>query len=80
MNENKIKVLIEKLRNESLYVNKCNLEIMDLCMYAADVIENLYNNSIKECIKCKNVNNCESGGNINTCYVCNNDKYEFDFD
>ena len=36
-----IEKLIEKLRTESLYKDKATLEIMDLCMEAADAIEKL---------------------------------------
>ena len=36
-----IEKLIEKLRTESLYKDKATLEIMDLCMEAADAIEQL---------------------------------------
>lgn len=36
-----IEKLIEKLRTESLYKDKATLEIMDLCMEAAEAIENL---------------------------------------
>lgn len=33
--------LIKALRTESLYSDKCTLEIMDLCMEAASCVENL---------------------------------------
>ena len=33
--------LIERLRTESLYKDKATLEIMDLCMNAAQALENL---------------------------------------
>lgn len=33
--------LIERLREESLYRDKCTLEIMDLCMEAAEEMERL---------------------------------------
>ena len=36
-----IEKLIEQLRTESLYKDKATLEIMDLCMEAADAIEKL---------------------------------------
>lgn len=35
------KDLIERLRTESLYKDKATLEIMDLCMEAADALEAL---------------------------------------
>lgn len=35
------KDLINKLRNESLYTDKCTLEIMDLCIDASFAIEGL---------------------------------------
>lgn len=36
-----IEKLIEQLRTESLYADKASLEIMDLCMSAADALEEL---------------------------------------
>lgn len=36
-----IEKLIEQLRTESLYADKASLEIMDLCMDAAQTLENL---------------------------------------
>ena len=36
-----MKNLIERLREESLYNDKCTLEIMDLCMEAAEEMERL---------------------------------------
>lgn len=36
-----IEKLIEQLRTESLYKDKATLEIMDLCMEAADAVEKL---------------------------------------
>lgn len=36
-----MKNLIERLREESLYRDKCTLEIMDLCMEAAEEMERL---------------------------------------
>ena len=36
-----VKKLIERLRTESLYKDKATLEIMDLCMEAADAISKL---------------------------------------
>lgn len=36
-----IEKLIEKLRTESLYKDKATLEIMDLCMEAADKLERI---------------------------------------
>lgn len=36
-----VEKLIDKLRIESLYKDKCALEIMDLCMESADTIEHL---------------------------------------
>ena len=38
---NDIKDLIDMLREESLYKDKASLEIMDLCMEAAEALENL---------------------------------------
>lgn len=38
---NNYKELIERLRTESLYKDKATLEIMDLCMETADVLEAL---------------------------------------
>lgn len=38
---NDIKDLIARLREESLYKDKATLEIMDLCMAAAEALENL---------------------------------------
>lgn len=37
----KIEKLIEQLRTESLYADKASLEIMDLCMEAAQTLESL---------------------------------------
>ena len=36
-----IEKLIERLRTDSLYADKATLEIMDLCMEAADAISTL---------------------------------------
>ena len=38
-----VEKLIERLRTESLYKDKCALEIMDLCMEAAEALERLNN-------------------------------------
>lgn len=38
--------LIEKLREESLYRDKCTLEIMDLCMEAAEELERLQTENV----------------------------------
>lgn len=38
-----VEKLIDKLRTESLYKDKCALEIMDLCMEAAEALERLNN-------------------------------------
>ena len=42
-----MKNLIEKLREESLYSDKCTLEIMDLCMEAAEEMERLQTENTK---------------------------------
>ena len=42
-----MKNLIERLREESLYRDKCTLEIMDLCMEAAGKLENLQTENTK---------------------------------
>lgn len=39
--------LIERLREESLYRDKCTLEIMDLCMEAAEEMERLQTENTK---------------------------------
>ena len=38
---NDIQDLVDRLRTDSLYANKASLSIMDLCMEAADALENL---------------------------------------
>ena len=38
---NDIQALVDRLRTDSLYANKASLSIMDLCMEAADALENL---------------------------------------
>lgn len=38
--------LIERLREESLYRDKCTLEIMDLCMEAAENLERLQTENV----------------------------------
>lgn len=42
-----MKNLIERLREESLYRDKCTLEIMDLCMEAAEKLEKLQTENTK---------------------------------
>lgn len=42
-----MKNLIERLREESLYRDKCTLEIMDLCMEAAEKLEKLQTENVK---------------------------------
>lgn len=41
-----MKNLIERLREESLYRDKCTLEIMDLCMEAAEELERLQTENV----------------------------------
>ena len=38
---NDIQDLVDRLRTDSLYANKASLSIMDLCMEAADALENM---------------------------------------
>ena len=38
---NDIQDLVDRLRTDSLYANKASLSIMDLCMEAAEALENL---------------------------------------
>ena len=42
-----MKNLIERLWEESLYSDKCTLEIMDLCMEAAEEMERLQTENVK---------------------------------
>ena len=79
------KRLIDKLRTESLYKDKATLEIMDLCMEAADVIQYLLegadevNGALQEKIaenermnaELERLKNCRHECNI----VCLLDKY-----
>lgn len=46
-----IEKLIGRLRTESLYKDKATLEIMDLCMEAAETLERLNNFSESQCAK-----------------------------
>ena len=46
-----IEMLIKRLRTESLYRDKCTLEIMDLCMEAAEALERPNDFNESQCAK-----------------------------
>lgn len=79
MNDNKIKVLIERLRDESLYIDNCSLPVMDLCMESADMIEILYKIIPKNCSDCIKRALCDME-KIEKNYSCDCKEYEIDFE
>ena len=63
-----IEKLIEQLRTESLYADKASLEIMDLCMDAAQTLESLQ--SELEKVKAERDAAVNDLQRINSCKVC----------
>ena len=65
-----IEKLIERLRTESLYKDKATLEIMDLCMEAADALSTLQ----AELEKVKAERDAAIKDMCGICYLCKNAK------
>ena len=59
-----IEKLIERLRTESLYADKASLEIMDLCMEAADALSTLQaeNEKLRAELENYRKGHCSEGG------------------
>ena len=79
-----IEKLIEQLRTESLYTDKASLEIMDLCMDAANALSTLQTENAQLRAELEQVRReldvavsdleyvISLGGNMDTCQLCGN--------